>query len=66
MSDSLIKEAENIIDEYIKDKRGSDLPVQCSKKRSRQPNNKLIVNTVLNISLLAGVAFLIYMVCRLF
>lgn len=66
MNNSLVKEAENIINQYIRENRYIVLPERHKKKkRLWSAGGKLLTNTVINMLLLAGVAFLIFAVCRL-
>lgn len=66
MNNSLIKEAENIINEYIKENRYSILPETRGKARTGFRGKKVLLNTAINILLLGSIAFLIFIVSRLF
>lgn len=66
MNNSLIKEAENIINEYIKENRYSILPETRGKARTGFQGKKVLLNTAINILLLGCIAFLIFIVSRLF
>lgn len=66
MNNSLVKEAEQIINQYIRENRYVVLPDRRRRKNRRwSAGSRLLTNTVINILLLAGVAFLIFVVCKL-
>ena len=65
MNNSLIKEAENIINEYIRENRYSILPDRRRKVRSDLSRRRILLNTAINILLLGSIAFLLFMVSRL-
>lgn len=65
-NDFILKEAERIINEYIS---GNNLPRTKDRRNIssfRQLNRKAIVNTVINIMLMAAVALLIFIAGRAF
>ena len=65
MNNSLVKEAENIINEYIRENHYNVLPDKRGKLRIGKPRRKLPFNAVMDILLLAGIAALILAVTRL-
>ena len=65
MNNSLIKEAENIINEYIRENRYSVLPDKHRKVRVDLSRHRILLNTAINILLLGSIAFLLFIVSRL-
>jgi len=62
-NDFLVKEAETIINNYI---RENHIQIAQNRKgRDRRYGSTLLSNTVINIMLLGGIAILIYIVCML-
>lgn len=66
MNNSLIKEAENIINEYIKENKLIMTKERQSRRDRRQLRNRFFNNTLINILLLAAAALLIFVISRAF
>ncbi len=65
MNNSLVKEAENIINEYIRENRYTILPDRRGKARARLSGGKVLLTSAVSILLLGAAAFLIFIVLRL-
>ncbi|NLD46943.1 MAG: hypothetical protein GX660_07050 [Clostridiaceae bacterium] len=61
----IIKEAEDIINNYMKGKKGADFSeIELNLRPCR--SKKMLTNTFINFALISGIAGLVYMVCRFF
>ncbi|WHH57620.1 hypothetical protein [Petroclostridium sp. X23] len=70
-SDNIIKEAQNIIDNYIKQySAGYEYITSASKtsnvKKSQAKKRKVPIGTLLNVSLVVSIALLLYLLSRAF
>lgn len=66
MDNSLVKEAENIINEYIRENKLAMAKERQGKRDRRLIVNRVFTNTLINILLLAAVAFLIFAISKIF
>lgn len=65
MNNSLVKEAENIINEYIRENRYNVLPERRRKARARLPGKRVFLIAGANILALGIIAVLILIIGRL-
>lgn len=66
INEHILKEAEEIINSYIKkDGPHNEVGIKLNLKPYR-PKGKLFTNTVINLALLGSIALLIFMVTRFF
>lgn len=63
-SDFILKEAETIISNYIKDNKGKFSPQK--KKEPLKPNSKYIRNVLINSALFGSIAAVIFLLIKIF
>lgn len=66
MNNSLVKEAENIINEYIRENKLIMTKERPGRRNRRLLGNRAFNNALINILLMAAAAFLIFAICRAF
>lgn len=65
-NDFLFKEAEMIINNYIKD---NNLHITNARERTRKPglaDRKALINTIINVSLIGSIALLVFIMTKFF
>lgn len=66
MNNSLVKEAENIINEYIRENKLIMTKERQGRRNRRLLGSRTFNNSLINILLLAAAAFLIFVICKAF